>query len=304
MTLIRPLSNHVALVTGASRGIGRGIALQLGEAGAKVYVTGRPQKNSEGKQTPLEKVAAEITQRGGVGVAIFCDHSNPDKVKDLFEQIKKENDGQLDILVNNAYAGVDFVFENATNKFFDLDPVESFDSANNVGLRNHYICAVYASRLMIPRKQGLIVTISSLGGMGYLFDVAYGVGKAGCDKLASDMAVDLLNTGILSVSLWPGAVRTEAVQEAFLKTDNPFKKIFEKGESVEYSGKCIVALATDTEREKFNGNILTTALLGRKYNIFDEGNTQPMETRPRFQKYLNVVNELRTPADFRKNLEG
>lgn len=73
---------------------------------------------------------------------------------------------------------------------------------------------------MIPRKQGLIVTISSLGGMGYLFDVAYGVGKAGCDKLASDMAVDLLNTGVLSVSLWPGAVRTEAVQEAFLKTDN------------------------------------------------------------------------------------
>jgi dehydrogenase/reductase SDR family protein 1 len=304
MTLVRPLSNHVALVTGASRGIGRGIALQLGEAGAKVYVTGRPQKNSDGKQTPLEKVAAEITQRGGVGVPVFCDHSNPEKVKDLFEQIKKENNGQLDILVNNAYAGVDFVFENATKKFFDLDPVEPFDSANNVGLRNHYVCSVYAARLMIPRKQGLIVTISSLGGMGYLFDVAYGIGKAGCDKLASDMAVDLLNTGVVSVSLWPGAVKTEAVEEAFLKNENAMKRVFEKAETVEYSGKCIAALATDTEKEKYNGNILTTAIIGRHYNIFDEGNAQPAETPARYQKYLNTVNELRKPSDFMKNLEG
>uniref|UniRef100_A0A914QRM6 Uncharacterized protein n=1 Tax=Panagrolaimus davidi TaxID=227884 RepID=A0A914QRM6_9BILA len=115
---------------------------------------------------------------------------------------------------------VGILFDNTTRKFYDYDPVESFDSANNVGFRNHYICSVYASRLMIPRKQGLIVTITSPAGMGYIFDVASGIGKAGCDKLASDMAVDLLNTGVLSVSLWPGAVKTEAVQEALLKCDN------------------------------------------------------------------------------------
>ena len=107
MTLVRPLSDKVTLVTGASRGIGRGIALQLGEAGAKVYVTGRPQKGAASGQSPLEKVAGEITQRGGQGIAVFCDHSDPENVKQLFERISEENKGQLDILVNNAYAGID-----------------------------------------------------------------------------------------------------------------------------------------------------------------------------------------------------
>ena len=206
-----------------------------------------------------------------------------------------------------------YVFGNIQTKFWDCDPVESFELSNNVGLRNHYICSVYAARLMVPRKSGLIVTISSYGGFGYLFDVAYGISKAGCDRLASDAAVDLHESGVVSVSLWPGAVKTEAIRKQvldkpgdnvsafsrmqvnFTGTFEPIKNIFEQGETVEYSGKCIIALATDPDRTQFNGSILTTSDVGRKYKIFDEGNAQPLEIPDAFKKYLNLVNDYRKP---------
>jgi dehydrogenase/reductase SDR family protein 1 len=306
--MVASLSNKVALVTGSSRGIGRGIALQLGAAGAKVYVTGRRPENHEAalkdiQPNGLETVAQEITKRGGKGVAIFCDHSNPDDVKKLFERINKENNGQLDILVNNAYAGVNYILNNTRQKFYDLDPVESYDSANNVGLRNHYICSTYAARLMVPRKSGLIVTVSSSGGMAYLFNTAYGIGKSGCDRLAADIAVDLAEANITSVSLWPGPVKTEIIHNRIIDSaePNPIKGIFDSGETIEYSGQCVVALATDSKAVEYNGQILTTADIGRKYNLFDEGKTQPKEMAPRFREFINCLNKIRNPADYREN---
>lgn len=208
------LKGKIALVTGASRGIGRGIALQLGTAGATVYVTGRkptskPSHESQDLPT-LEKTAQEITDRGGRGIAVYCDHGDPNDIKKLFEQIEQENKGQLDVLVNNAYSAVNTIMRSEGKKFWELDPL-IWDEINNVGLRNHYICAVYASRLMVPRKSGLIVNVSSSGGLKYLFNVAYGVGKEACDRMAVDCGIELKRHNVAVVSLWPGAVKTELV---------------------------------------------------------------------------------------------
>lgn len=106
------------------------------------------------------------------------------------------------------------------SKFYDSDPVEAWEAANNVGLRNHFICSAHAAKLMVPRKSGLMVIVSSSGGMGYLFNMAYGVGKSACDRLAADLAVELADANITSVSLWPGPVKTEIVNERILEAND------------------------------------------------------------------------------------
>jgi len=295
------LAGKVALVTGASRGIGKGIALELGRAGATVYVTGRkPEKQEKFVKSlnlnSLEETAAEISKAGGRGVAVFCDHSDPKDIKTLFEKIDKENIGQLDLLVNNAYAAVSYIFSNTGKKFYELDPNVAFELVNNVGLKNHYICSTYAARLMIPRKSGLIVTISSAGGMGYLFNIPYGVGKAACDRLAADIAVDLVPHNITSISLWPGAVKTEIVDNVILKNEKSTaktKELFGDSEPPEFSGKCIVEIFKDKNILENTGKILNTPDIARKYNIFDQYGNQPRIFPERMKKYLDFINETR-----------
>lgn len=214
------LSGKIALVTGASRGIGKGIAVELGAAGATVYITGRSPDKALNfpSTTTLTEVADEINQKGGKGIVAFCDHTNPTDVKTLFEKIEKEQNGKLDILVNNAYSAVQFIGKNIDKKFYEIPeaPEDAWDTVNNVGLRNHYVCSVYASRLMAKNKSGFIVTVSSPGGIKHLFNIAYGVGKSACDRLAADMAFDLQDLGVTSIALWPGAVKTEIVQQTIL----------------------------------------------------------------------------------------
>ncbi|KAI1702474.1 short chain dehydrogenase domain-containing protein [Ditylenchus destructor] len=297
------LKGQVALVTGASRGVGRGIALQLGEAGATVYITGRKKsaeqqlEQSSDKYPSLEKTANDITARGGKGIAVYCDHEDEKQVEGVFERIAKEQNGQLDILVNNAYAGVPTLFATGNKKFWEL-PTSIYDTINNTGLRNHYICAVLAAKLMVPRKKGLIVTVSSFGGAGYLFNAAYGIGKAAGDKLAADTAVELSDFNVTSVSMWPGAVKTEYVQETVLnQADNPAKAFFAAGESIEFPGKCVVALAADQNKQEVTGRILTTELLGEKYNLKDiDGAT--VNHPGNFGEFAKSVNTFRAPSKF------
>uniref|UniRef100_A0A7E4VIW8 NAD(P)-binding protein n=1 Tax=Panagrellus redivivus TaxID=6233 RepID=A0A7E4VIW8_PANRE len=303
-----PLTGKVALVTGASRGIGRGIALQLGSAGAKVYVTGRQPSNydantkASGISTSLDEVAAEISKRGGNGVRVFCDHSDPKSVEKLFAQIITENNGQLDILVNNAYASITYILENLETKFYDLDPVEMYDNVNNVGLRNHYICTAFAARLMAPRKSGLIVTVSSLGGSGYLLNSCYGIGKAACDRLAADTAVELVDANITSISLWPGPVKTEIINKVVVNEGKYLpSSVYEKGETTEFSGQCIAALAADPKAFDSTGQILTTAALAKKYNLKDSDGTQPISI-PRIDEYVKFVNDFRSVKNHKENL--
>merc|ERR1711953_1574489 len=256
------LQGKVCLVTGAARGIGRGIALQLGQAGATVYITGRTKKN-------LDDCAEEIKARGGIPVTVQMDHGVDSEVEQLFDQIKKEQNGKLDLLVNNAYAGVSTIFNNSGKKFWDMEPVSTWDTINGVGLRGHYICTTLASRMMVPKQQGLIVNVSSSGGLKYLFNVAYGVGKAACDRMAADCGFELKKSGVSMVSLWPGPV----------KTDNQMAKVFEKGETIEYAGKAVVHLAADKNIMARSGKIINTADIGREFGFVDITGESPIDFR-------------------------
>merc|ERR1712020_879819 len=161
------------------------------------------------------------------------------EVAGLFERIKEENNGKLDVLVNNAYAGVDMIGKNSGKKFFIEDPSKQWDCINGVGLRNHFLCTVYASRIMTKQNDGLIVNISSFGGLKYLFNVCYGVGKSAVDRMAADCAVELKDHNVTMISLWPGPVKTEAVQEGLLsKKNSGHAAIFSRAETVEFAGKC------------------------------------------------------------------
>ncbi|XP_043914364.1 dehydrogenase/reductase SDR family member 1 [Protopterus annectens] len=261
------LSGRVCIVTGASRGIGKGIALQLGEAGATVYITGR------NKET-LQNAAQEVSSRGGKCIPVVCDSSKEEEVKALFEQVQEEQNGRLDILVNNAYGGVEAIFNNRKKKFWEM-PASIWDDSNNVGLRGHYVCSVYAARMMVEASHGLIVVISSMGGLIYTFNVPYGVGKAACDRLAADCAVELRKHGIAYVSLWPGFVRTETVVEKVIngeaqnEEEKRMQQAAAQGETPELSGKCIVALATDRNIMKLSGKVLFTYDLARRYGFQD-----------------------------------
>lgn len=168
------LAGKVCLVTGAARGIGRGIALGLGEQGATVYVTGRTESN-------LLATAEEVQKRGGKAVAVVCDHNKDDEIQRLFDQIRKD-EGKLNVLVNNCFPAAQKLFETSDKKFWEKGP-GWWDLVNTAGLRSHYIASQLAVPMMMPEADAgdvaLIVTVSSFGGIGkYIFDVAYGVGKS------------------------------------------------------------------------------------------------------------------------------
>ncbi|KAL6734584.1 hypothetical protein Aduo_005110 [Ancylostoma duodenale] len=289
--MARALEGQIALVTGASRGIGRGIALQLGQSGATVYITGRKPENSLQSQyrnlPTLENTAEEIRQRGGNAVPVYCDHTNHNDIAKLFERIHTENNGMLNILVNAAYSGVKDMAESGSIPFFEADPL-LWDSINNVGLRNNYICCVHAAKMMAQRKSGLIVNISSAGGLQYTFNVPYGVGKAALDRMSADMAVELNPYGVTIVSLWPGMVRTEF--SAILRDENKLEKMvqqskealdkaFKQSESPEFVGKAITALASDKKIIKKSGKVLMTYDLAREYGFKDVDGGLPMDIR-------------------------
>jgi len=270
------LTGKICLVTGASRGIGRGIAMQLAVSGATIYITGR-------KLADLQKCAEEMMQRGAREVIPKqVDHSKEDEIKKLFDEVKAEQGGQLDLLVNNAYAAVNFITENKGKPFWESDPAYGWDIVNNVGLRNHYICTSYASRIMVENKSGLILNVSSPGGLKYLFNVAYGVGKAALDRLTQDTAVELKAHNVAVVGLWPGPVKTEKIMEnpGFTaatagNSSDPEQNMFLRGETVEFSGKAIAHLAADPKIIKRTGRILFTIDLAHEFKFTEDDGTMP-----------------------------
>ncbi|XP_078501075.1 dehydrogenase/reductase SDR family member 1-like isoform X2 [Lissotriton helveticus] len=289
------LSGYVSVVTGASRGIGKGIALQLSEAGSTVYITGR------NKET-LEQAAQEVESRGGKCIPVVCDSSEDDNIKALFEKVRREQKGRLDILVNNAYSGVKAIMSNMNNAFWEC-PATYWDNLNNAGLRGHYLCSVYAAQMMVEARRGLIVVISSIGGLRYFFNVPYGIGKAACDRMATDCAIELKKHNVKYISLWPGAVLTETVEEQMANGDTSgpaaemLRDMMDFTESPELSGKCIVSLATDPKLMKYSGKVQMNFDLVKRYGIKDI-NGRPITNYTSLRYVVSMVPSIAWLARF------
>jgi dehydrogenase/reductase SDR family protein 1 len=258
------LSGKIAVVTGASRGIGKGIALGLAEAGATVYVTGRTvEEGSAPLPGTIGATAQEVDRLGGKGIAVQVDHRNDDEIEALFERVASEQ-GHLDILVNNVFKVPDLPVWQGD---FWTHPISIWDDMVGIGLRAHYVASRFGAPLMLGRENALIVNVSSRGAAGYTFSVAYGVGKAGLDRMSADMAVELKDHGVSCVSIWPSSVKTEfifqEVREGRYQIDPA------KAQSPLFSGRAVVALATDPDVLSKTGQVLKVAELAGEYGFKD-----------------------------------
>jgi dehydrogenase/reductase SDR family member 1 len=249
------LQDRVALVTGASRGVGRGVALGLAHAGAKVFATGR-----------------SVTQADlGPGItAIACDHTDDEAVAHLFREIEATA-GRLDILVNAAWGGYERMVEDGRFTFiapFWEQPRWRWDAMITAGVRAGYLTSQHAARMMVPARRGLIVHLSSWAAQKHIANTQYGIAKAATDKMAADMAHELKLHEVTVVSLYPGLVRTEAVLAA---------GVFDlsNSESPEFIGRAVAALASDPQVSRWNGSVVVAAALAQEYGFTDIDGRRP-----------------------------
>ncbi len=266
------LTGKVAVVTGASRGIGRGIALVLAEQGATVYVTGRT-------VTPgtfylpgtVGETAAECTERGkesgGKGIAVAVDHGDDEQVAALFEQVRREQ-GRLDLLVNNAFQLSDDLI---VAKPFWEKPLSNLEMWQ-VGVRSSFVAAWHAAQIMVPQKSGLIVAICGYAAVSYTFGVIFGTAKSAVDRMARDMAIELKPHNVASISLWQGLTFTEKAH--YNLNANPDMKGQtvtnpEVGSTVEHPGRVIAALLADDRVMRHSGGTFITAEMAQLYGVTD-----------------------------------
>lgn len=277
----RPLAGRVAVVTGGSRGAGRGIALELGSAGATVYVTGR---SIRGERTPgydrfldavgltaapgtIDETADEVTLRGGMGVPVRCDHTKDEEVRDLFKRVDREQ-GRLDVLVNNAWGGHQ---EMITAVPFWEQPMAHWDGMFNRGVRNHFLASRMAAPFFLRQKHGLIVTTTSWDRDRYLSTLFYDVAKAAMNRLAFGMAEELRAHGVASVAIAPGWMRTELVLASFHTDEASWREVpaLARTETPHYVGRAVVALASDPNVMSRSGEVLRVGDLAREYGFTD-----------------------------------
>ena len=264
-----PLRGRVAVVTGASRGVGKGVALGLGEAGATVYVTGRSLDVGADARGSLTQTVDEIAELGGSGIAAQCDHTDDAQVKAVFDRVRADQ-GRLDVLVNNVMSTPQraelppgALSQWDLHPFWEM-PLSVWDVFHRVGLRSHYVASVFAAPLMIETGGGLIVSVSSPGSRRYVNNVAYGVGKAAVEKLAADMAEELRPHNVASISLWPGFTRTEDVlgqPDIYPDLSATVSQLF--------PGRAVAALAADPAVMEKTGQTLKASDLSAEYGFTD-----------------------------------
>ncbi len=274
------LDGKVAVVTGGSRGVGKGIALGLASEGATVYVTGRSVAEPTGSLPgTVEETARQATERGGVGVGVGCDHRDDEQVRALFERVEREQ-GRLDVLVNNIWGGYELLhdgeYEVFTKPFWE-QPISLWDSMFAAGVRAHYVASTLAAPMLIRSRPSLIAHVSSFAGVGSEENVALGVAKGATDRLARAMAPRLREHGVAVVALYPGLVRTEGILkwEEFLDLGN--------SESPEFVGRAVAALAADPDVLERSGDVLVVAELARAYGFTDVDGALPDSLRAQFE---------------------
>lgn len=259
------LDGRVAVVTGSSRGIGRGTAIALGEQGATVYVTGRT--TGDGELT-IDATARLVEEVGGHGIAVQTDHGDDAQIAALFERVGATH-GKLDILVNNVYKIPD---PPAWGGGFWDHPVSIWDDQVGIGLRAHYVASWYAAPLLFATGPGgFICNVSSPGGQSYHFSSSYGAGKAGLDRLSADMAIELEPKGVACVSLYPGVVSTEFIVESLGQPDVEI----EGAQTPLGVGRTVAALASVPDLMARSGSIQWVEDVAEEFDIVDEHGRRP-----------------------------
>ncbi len=253
------MDKKICIVTGASRGMGRGIALVLAkEEGCRVYATARDKE-------ALEALADEVSQTSGNGSVIpYALDQNDDQATQIFVKEVAGKENQIDLLVNSAYAGLIAIAPHCGKPFWER-PISVFDASIKTGLRSSYVMSSLVAPLMVNKRSGLMVQVSSFGGVQYLFDIGYGVGKAALDRLTTDMAAELKPHGVQTITLYPGAAVTEVTA-------------FPSGETAIFSGRAVAALLNKASKEdlaKLNGKVIHTAELAVDYGFTDTNGELP-----------------------------
>lgn len=269
------LDGKVAIVTGASRGIGKGIALELGAAGATVYVTARSTSEDDHPLPgTIGATAREVEALGGRAIPVALDHRDDAAVAALFDRVLADR-GRLDVLVNNAFIVTDQLTSGLP--FWEAD-LSNWDDMIDVGTRSAYVASVFAARAMVTANAGLIVNVSSSGAEEYAWQVAYGVGKCALDRITADTAHELARHGALGVavvSVWPGFVRTERIDVGAAMGLLPASLDLSMSESPRFMGRAVVALATDVDVARWSGQAVSARDLADEYGFIDVDGTLP-----------------------------
>ena len=274
------LQGQVALVAGATRGAGRGIAIALGEAGATVICTGRSSRtgtvNPERPET-IEETAELVTEAGGTGVAVRCDHTDEDAVRALFERVRAEH-GRLDVLVNDIWGG-DALTEWGT-PFWEANVSQGFTMMERA-VHTHVITSRHGVPLLLEGERGLVVEVTDGAFYGYRGQLFYDLCKMSVIRLAYAMSVELAETNVTALALTPGFLRSEAVLAHFGVTADNWRDAIEKdphfavSETPRFVGRVIAALAADPDVGELAGRALASWDLARRYDVVDVDGAQP-----------------------------
>jgi NAD(P)-dependent dehydrogenase (short-subunit alcohol dehydrogenase family) len=267
------LKGKIAVVTGASRGAGRGIALALGESGATVYVTGRSSRaggpTTNGRPETFEETAELVTARGGIGIPVRCDHTVEADIEALFAQVEREQ-GRLDLLVNNAWGGYEGYDETFDKPFWE-QPVARFDRMWTAGLRSHFVTSRHAVPLLLRQRNGLIVNITTIITANDFSSTLYATIKTAKQRMTQGMAHDLKPYGVAVVGVAPGFMRTEVILMHFKTTEADWQSVpdLARTETPQYVGRAVAALLADPNVLEKAGQTIPSGDLAKEYGFTD-----------------------------------